>query len=432
MKDQEVLKPIVDRILSLSERPGEQEKKALWADHQALKGTDRIPVCVYWEGIPKPQWDLMFGKDHLQCETETGREIEFYLKRVIWMAENVPDDHIVWPAVFIHSPMRWNQDWGVNLGWKHADEELGAKAIIAPFDDGIDLDRLKMPLWVVDEDKLKEKVECANKLVQERLQVEVFYENLGFSPYDTASQMRGLEKILFDFYDQPEVLHGLMNHITTACQAHHAQREKQGWINFHPSADKRYQMYYCFRIHCAHLPAKYTADNPVPKLIYEWPYVSAQTSSGLGPDMYREFVHNYNVKLAEPFINKTVYYHGCECLDQKVEIIKELPNLRRHHVSPWSSVEKAVEVLQGKVIMEVHSHPGKVFFGWNEDDMRKEIRGLIEKAQGHPMDLNLSDIHSVNGNPKTLGIWAKVARKECERYLTSTAFLATDRFPVFT
>ena len=96
-------------------------------------------------------------------------------------------------------------------------------------------------------------------------------------------------------------------------------------------------------------------------------------------------------------------------------MIRELPNLRRHHVSPWSSVEKAVEVLQGKAIMEVHSHPGKVFFGWKEADMQKEIRGLVEKAQRRPMDLNLSDIHSVNGDPRLLGLWARAAQEECAK-----------------
>ncbi|MFH0939466.1 MAG: hypothetical protein V1899_09335 [Planctomycetota bacterium] len=79
-----------------------------------------------------------------------------------------------------------------------------------------------------------------------------------------------------------------------------------------------------------------------PRLTDEWPYVSAQTSAGLGPKQYADFVHRYNCRLAEIYTSG-VYYHGCECLDQKLPIIATLPNLRRHHVSPWSSVAAATK-----------------------------------------------------------------------------------------
>jgi hypothetical protein len=131
--------------------------------------------------------------------------------------------------------------------------------------------------------------------------------------------------------------------------------------------------------------------------------------------MYREFVHDYNCRLARHYPLGTVYYHGCEPLDQKIEHIQHLPNLRRFHVSPWSSVARAVEVLQGKAVMEVHAHPGKVLFGMTESDMRKEIRRLLDAADGMPMDLNLSDIHTVNGRPETLAIWARIAQEEVAR-----------------
>mgnify|MGYP001596756429 FL=1 len=148
-----------------------------------------------------------------------------------------------------------------------------------------------------------------------------------------------------------------------------------------------------------------------PRLVDEWPYVTAQTASGLGPDQYAEFVHPYNSRIAALYTHKTVYYHGCECLDQKLPIISILPNLRRHHVSPWSSVKMAANHYRGAVNLEVHAHPGKVFFGNTREDMRAELQRLVADAAGHPMNLNLSDIHSVNGNPATLRIWTEEAQK---------------------
>jgi hypothetical protein len=415
VSDKEILKPVVDRVLSLATLPEQATRKRRWADHQAMKPTDRIPVSVYWEGIPKKQWELMFGPNYLKCESAVGRELESFLRKTVWVAENVRDDHIVWPAAVIHSPMKEGPNWGVPVEWQASGDELGAKALIPPFKDGMNPVLLKRPAYEVDETALASKIEKAGELLDGRLSVHVYYENLGFAPYDIAAEMRGMEEILFDVYDSPELIHETMRILTDGIEAHHLDRERKGHINFMPAGDGRYQMYYSFRIHCVHLPAQCRGGDLTPKLKYEWAYVTAQISSGLGPDMYAEFVHKYNEQLARHFTNHTVYYHGCEMLDQKLAVIKNLPNLRRHHVSPWSSVSKAVEEIRGKAILEVHSHPGKVFFGWSQDDMRGEIRRLMDEANGHIMDLNLSDIHSVNGDPALLGLWARTAIEEADR-----------------
>ena len=95
--DRDVLAPLVDELLKLAARPIEAEKKKLWADHQAMRGTAKIPVCVYYEGIPAAQWKFMLGDKYLKCESTLGQAIETDLRKRIWMANNVNDDHIVWP-----------------------------------------------------------------------------------------------------------------------------------------------------------------------------------------------------------------------------------------------------------------------------------------------------------------------------------------------
>jgi hypothetical protein len=49
------------------------------------------------------------------------------------------------------------------------------------------------------------------------------------------------------------------------------------------------------------------------------------------------------------------------------------------------------------------------------DDIRREIRALIDAAEGVPMDLNLSDINSVNGQPEILTTWARIAQEKSHR-----------------
>ncbi len=411
-KDKTILQPLIEKVLKYSSEPIQEERKKLWADHQALKGTNKIPISVYWQGIPKESWFGISEEFKHECKSETAIEIEFWLKRVIYMAENIPDDHIVWPTVFLNVPKKEISNWGIPLNMEATEEKLGAHALSAYFKDKINLNELRKPEWIVDEDGLNKKMEEAESLLNGQLDIYKHYWSLDYSPFDVAANMCGLESIMMAAILDKENLHGLMDFITNVYLEHHKTREEKGWLNFIASRDKKYQIDLGCRTQCSYLPEGFNPDIDRVMLKNEWPYVSAQTSSGYGPDMYKEFVHGYNVKLAELFTDKTVYYHGCEPLDQKYEIIKELPNLRRCHVSPWSNLDIAVEVLKGEVVMEVHSHPSHVFFSWGEDETRKNIRDLIKRGNGLPMDLNLSDVHTVNNKPEMLATWSRIAQEE--------------------
>ncbi len=408
----EILRPLVDETLKLASYPQQERKKRMWAEHQALHKTDKIPVCVYYEGIPEPQWKLMLGEDYLKTESALAQHIEFDLKRRLWIAKKVADDHIVWPSITIPTVVSQSVNWGVLFGLVGSDEDINnpleAKKVKPAFSNGIDMSALNFTDMIIDEAATSVAVEEANEFVEGRLQVWVQYGNLGYSPFDVAVKMCGIQNFMYDVIDVPGKVHALMEFITRAYEAHHRNREEYNWVNCVVSAHSQY-VALGFRVHCAYVAEDFNLETP--RLRDEWAYVSAQTSSGLSPAMYEEFVHPYNARLASYFTNQTVYYHGCECLDHKLDILATLPNLRRFHVSPWSSVEAAKKKFQGKVVLEVHAHPSKVFFGSTRDDMKSDIRRLATAAEGVPMDLNLSDIHSVNGKPELLTMWTEEAQE---------------------
>jgi len=408
MTDSERLKPLVDDVLQLAGRPLEAWKKELWARHQALEPTEKIPVCVSYEGMPSRQWDLIFGPDHLACETTTGRRIEFDLKCRIWMARNVPDDHIVWPLITVSATSREVANWGVPLEWQPSPDPLGARRIIPPFKDEFDVSLLTMPEMALDEAATEGEVDEALTLVGGRLGVVLHYPGMGHSPFEVLVRMRGMEQLMMDVIDRPKAVHAAMEFITTATVNHHRRREETGCINSLVDPEGRYHLGDFMRVIASRLDGDF--HNRRPLLADEWAYVSAQSSAGLGPAMYDEFVTEYHMRLAELHPAGTIYYHGCECLDGKLDSIARLPNLRRHHVSPWSSVAAARRKFEGRVVMEVHAHPGNVCFVHTPEEMRAEIDTLIAQAESVPIDLNLSDIHSVDGKPDTLRIWAENAQ----------------------
>ena len=411
LTDREILKPLVDRVLDLSSRQREQYKKELWAKFNALQPVDKIPVCVTFEGIPAPQWDLMFGTNHLRCKGSLARQLESDLKKRTWAAQNVPDDHVLWPAVSVTAAAA-PYDWGVPITWHSPDDPLGAKKIVPFFADRIDLSKLRQPVTQMDEGATRFRVDEIAELVGGKLPVHARYPRLTDAPFDIAVEMRGLQNILLDAYDAPDLLHGLMDFLTTAIVADHKRREECGWLNAPADPSGKYQMVPIWRHISAYLPEGFAARPPL--LADEWAYISAQTSSGLGPEMYEQFVNVYDCRIAELYSNKTVYYHGCECLDRKLDSIAKLPNLRRHHVSPWSSVKLAAEKYKGGVVLEVHVHPTEVIFNASREQMVAEVANLVKQADGHPMCLNLSDVHSLAGNPATLKYWALAAEEALE------------------
>ncbi|MFH1022756.1 MAG: hypothetical protein V1809_05155 [Planctomycetota bacterium] len=410
--DREILAPLADRLMKLASRPGEIFKKELWARHNALQSVERIPVCVTYEGIPDPAWDDVFHPGWIRATGDIARRIERDLRKRIWMAENVPDDHIVWPALFLPA-IAAAHDWGVNLLWENPDDPQGARHIVPPLADRIDITRLRLPRTDVDETATAARLAEGTELTGGRLAVHPVYPGIGESPFELAVEMRGMENLFFDVCDRPEDVHALMNFITEATIRDHRHREQCGWINRALDPTGKFQMLPRWRHLCARAPAGMPGRPP--RISDEWPYVSAQSACGLGVAMYGEFVHAYNAPIAALFTGGNVYYHGCENLDAKLPVISRLPNLRRHHVSPWSSVALAAKHFLGRVVLEVHAHPTRVIFQSSPEDMRKEIQGLIAAADGHPMSLNLSDIHSLNGKPETLITWARIAREEVEK-----------------
>jgi len=126
--------------------------------------------------------------------------------------------------------------------------------------------------------------------------------------------------------------------------------------------------------------------------------------------MFSEFVHPYDCRLAELFLPKSVYFHGCERLDHKFAILATLPNLGRQHVSAWSSVEAAVEVFNGSVVLEVTDHPNMVALAPAREEIRQGLRARLDAAEGHPMDLSITDIYNLAGDPNTLVRWAEAAQ----------------------
>jgi hypothetical protein len=197
----------------------------------------------------------------------------------------------------------------------------------------------------------------------------------------------GIEAILYGVVDDPAFIHEMMEFVTEGFIGYHKAREALGDV----SAEETWKR----RIHYEVLP-----DDAGPlKLGQSWSYMSAQSLCGLSPQMYSEFLQPYHVRLADILGDRRLYYHGYEDLTRKIPIIRELPDLRRFHVSPWTDLAKAVDQLERDFVLEVHSHPAETTLVHTPDQMREDLERIMSIGGDSVMDINLSDIETVNGDP---------------------------------
>ena len=72
-----------------------------------------------------------------------------------------------------------------------------------------------------------------------------------------------------------------------------------------------------------------------------WGCSNAQIFSEVSPAMHWEFAVKHDLRWLSRW--GLTYYGCCEPLDQKIDILRRIPNLRKISASPWCNTERLVE-----------------------------------------------------------------------------------------
>ena len=132
--------------------------------------------------------------------------------------------------------------------------------------------------------------------------------------------------------------------------------------------------------------------------------------------MHWEFDLQYSLPLMEKCAY--TYYGCCEALDNKIDMLKRIPNLRKIGVSPWANVEKCAEQTGKDYVLARKPNPAYVAIKTDPEVVRKETAQTVEAAlkYGCPCEFVLKDISTVGFNPQNLIIWAKTVSEILDEY----------------
>ena len=217
---------------------------------------------------------------------------------------------------------------------------------------------------------------------------------------------------MIDFIERPDLVHAAVERMVDAWMVELDQFEQQNLLSLDCNNTRIGSGGYGYT---SQLPGK-DLDPGYVEPHNMWGCSNAQIFSEVSPEMHWEFAVKHDLRWLSRW--GLTYYGCCEPLDQKIEILRRIPNLRKISASPWCNVERLVDKVGGDYILSRKPSPA-VLAGdvWHPEWAREDMRSFLEKA-GSPchVELIMKDISTVRYQPQRLWEWAAIAMQVAEEF----------------
>ena len=235
--------------------------------------------------------------------------------------------------------------------------------------------------------------------------------HIWFTPWDYLIRWWGVQEAMVDLVMRPDMVHAAVDRMVDAWMIELDQFVEQNLLSLDNNNTRVGS-------------GGYGYTNQLPGGPFEpghvrpnnmWGCSNAQAFSEVSPEMHWEFAIAHDMRWLERW--GLVYYGCCEPLDNKLDILRRIPNLRKISVSPWCKAERVIEGIGSDYVISHKPSPAILAeSSWDPGQARKNIRDFLDKAQGRcHIELIMKDISTVRYDPKRLWSWAAIAMEEAER-----------------
>jgi len=391
MNDKTILRDLAKRYADIAQDPVNAERKARARDINDLK--PRRPI-VWLDEIPWHEMDID-GKLKLVCECEQAREVEWFLRSVLFRWEYFQADMVV-ENFYPISKAYTNTGFGLHVKEYQIATDDKNYIVSHHYIDQLDtiekVRALKEPVVTahpeLDEKRRAFAEDIFGDVLPSRLQGHYIYH----APWDEIPRFRGVTPIMYDLMDNPELIHATIKTWTDYKFSAMKQMEAQGLLSNETGS-----------LHCT---PPYTDDLvPGSGLKNMWFRCMAQMFSDVSPATWKEFELDYLMPLAAEC--GLVYYGCCEALERKIDLLRSIPNLRKIGVSPQANPESCAEQIKGDYVYAYKPNPAHVATTFDANTVRKEITRVMDtcQANGCAYEFVLKDISTVGYKPQNLIEW---------------------------
>ncbi|MFA7673799.1 MAG: hypothetical protein WCY62_08105 [Clostridia bacterium] len=403
-----VLQDTAKTYMEYASLPIQKEKINLW---KAINRSKMQRPMVVIDQIPWNEMNVN-GELDMVVEDPVFKRVERDLKQAIYKWRHFPVDMVLDP--FIRVPMALNN---TGYGLKVEEKTLYASGNVsshvftnqlATMEDG---KKIKDMIITHDEAETKSRYEVASQIFKGIAPVEMEGSIFHLGVWDHLSQFMGVENIYFDLIDEPEKLHFFMERMTQSVLSAIQCTNDLKIYNVNSNV-----------CHCSYI---YTDEllpdsgkGKQPAITQNgWGFGLAQLFSSVSPDVTKEFEIPYITRMAEKF--GMIYYGCCDRLDDRLDMVKTIPNLKKVSCSPWSLREEFAEKIGPKIIMS--NKPTPAFLATetlDEDVIRKDLQRTVDAARKNNanVEMILKDISTTKCQPQRLTKWAEIAMDVVNNY----------------
>jgi len=399
--DKQGLRELARRVAEFAAEPIQAERTRLWKDFNALR-PHRAMVLAFPEG----GWRDLVTEADCRCADRQARTWELHLRRKIFHAEHIHDDQPI--TDFFNVP--WAIDYG-DLGLTETyirTEDLGSHVWDAPLKTSGDVGKLHPRAIRVDRQATARLVAAAEEVFGDILRVRA-HHHIGWpaSLTWTLIKLRGLNQVLMDIYDNPQLLHDVMAILRDDRLSEWDLLQREGVLALNNGPDEYVGSGGLGGTD--ELPAA-DFDGRV-RLKDLWGFGESQEFVHVGPEHFYEFALQYQVPILERFgLN---HYGCCEPLGAKWDLlVRHVPRLRRVSVSPWWDVADAAAQLTDRYIFSWKPNPTLICaptVDWDEVD--RVTREMLATARGGCVEMVMKDTHTFCGDPTRIERWSRIASR---------------------
>lgn len=405
VEDADRLRELARRVAEIAHQPIMARRREMWVCHNMLQ-RQRPMVLVFPEG----SWRELLPPVALRCEGSEAREMERELRRRIYYREHIPDDTVIEDNWLVQKAVSVS-GWGLEPEHEPSAQETGAWGFRPVIHGREDLEHFAFPRVSHDQEETARRLAQAHALFDGILSVRlVGIQHIGFHLMNIYCQLRGLEQVMWDMYDQPDMLHRAMHVLEKGHQRLIDQYIALGLLTL--NNDGTYH---------STGGVGYTRELPAPgyraghvRTRDMWSSAEAQEMAEVSPPMHREFILAYEKRLLARFgLNG---YGCCENLADKLDDVFTIPRLRRISISPFAPVEPCAEKLGDDYIFSWKPHPWHLVGAFDEDRIRRYLENGLVATRGCVVEMILKDTHTCDQRPERFTRWTEIARELADQY----------------
>lgn len=396
-QDKQILRDLAEQYMEVCASPVQTERRALWRQHNSLKPTrPLIYVRAFaWHEMPQSQ---------CVCVDPFARQYEeFFRNHLFW--NMLEDDSIFEPWVTVAASHTCS-GWGLRAERFFSDKPRGSFKVDYPLKGLADIEDMCLPWHEIDEEQTSGNVERLTDAIGDIITINVdrgpAYRMWTGDISTDLGYLRGIEHFMLDMLDSPVWLHRLVSFMRDGILKSHEEAESKG--DWGLCAHQNQAMAYA-----AELDDPAANVNGITRK-HLWGFMAAQEMACVSPAMHDEFLLQYQLPILKHF--GLVAYGCCEDLTHKIDMLRQIPNLRRIAVSPFADAARCAEQIGQDYVISYRPSPlDMVDGGFDPARIRSVLKRDLEACRGCHVDITLKDVETVEHDPDRVRNWVKLTRE---------------------